>query len=33
MDNKIYDILGRELKEVPIGQIYIRNRKKFVKLN
>ena len=33
MDNKIYDIFGRELKEVPIGKIYIRNRKKFVKLN
>ncbi|MDG2041884.1 MAG: hypothetical protein P8J92_03475 [Bacteroidia bacterium] len=33
MDNKIYDIFGRELKEVPIGQIYIRNRKKFIKLN
>ena len=33
MDNKIYDMFGRELKEVPIGQIYIRNRKKFIKFN
>ena len=33
MDNKIYDMFGRELEEVPIGQIYIRNRKKFIKLN
>jgi hypothetical protein len=27
-DNKIYDMLGRELKEVPIGQPYIQNGKK-----
>ena len=33
MDNKIYDMFGRELKEVPIGEIYIRNRKKFIKFN
>lgn len=33
MDNKIYDMFGRELKEVPIGQIYIRNRKKFIRFN
>lgn len=33
MDNKIYDMFGRELEKVPIGQIYIRNRKKFIKLN
>ena len=32
-DNKIYDMLGRELKEAPIGQPYIQNRKKRVKLN
>lgn len=33
MDDKIYDMFGRELKEVPIGEIYIRNRKKFIKFN
>ena len=32
-DNKIYDMLGRELKEVPIGQPYIQNGKKKVILN
>ena len=26
-DNKIYDLLGRELTEVPVGTMYIRNRK------
>jgi len=32
-DNKIYDMLGRELLEVPVGQMYIQNRKKYIKLN
>lgn len=32
MDNKIYDIFGRELKNVPTGQIYIQNKKKYFKL-
>ena len=26
-DNKIYDMLGRELNEIPVGTMYIRNRK------
>ena len=26
-DGKIYDLLGRELKEIPVGTIYIRNNK------
>ena len=26
-NNKIYDLLGRELKKVPVGTIYIRNQK------
>ena len=26
-DNKIYDMLGKELSEAPIGQMYIQNRK------
>jgi len=30
-DGKIYDLLGRELFEVPKGTIYIKNRKKFIK--
>jgi len=28
---KMYDLLGRELFEVPIGSIYIKNRKKFIR--
>ena len=32
-DNKIYDMLGRELKEAPIGQPYIQKGKKRVILN
>ena len=32
-DNKIYDMLGRELKEAPIGLPYIQNGKKRVILN
>ena len=32
MDNRMYDLLGRELKEAPIGQMYIQNRKKYIKL-
>ena len=26
-DGKIYDLQGRELKEIPVGTMYIRNRK------
>jgi hypothetical protein len=26
-DDKIYDMLGRELTEIPVGTMYIRNRK------
>ncbi|MBC8298091.1 MAG: hypothetical protein H8E55_20160 [Pelagibacterales bacterium] len=29
-DTKIYDLLGRELKEVPVGTIYIRNKKLYI---
>jgi len=29
-DNKIYDILGRELTEIPVGTMYIRNRKLYI---
>jgi len=31
MDGKTYDLLGRELLEIPKGTIYIKNRKKFIK--
>lgn len=27
-DDKFYDLMGRELPEAPIGQIYIQNRKR-----
>ena len=30
-DNKMYDLLGRELSVVPKGTIYIKNRKKFIR--
>ena len=30
-DNKMYDLLGREIFEVPIGEIYIKNGKKFIR--
>ena len=30
-DNKIYNMLGRELNEVPIGTMYIRNRKLYIR--
>jgi hypothetical protein len=29
-DNKIYDLMGRELKEIPKGVMYIRNKKLFI---
>ena len=29
-DGIIYDMLGRELKEIPVGQMYIRNRKIYI---
>ena len=32
-DNKMYDLYGRELLTIRIGQMYILNKKKYVKLN
>jgi len=32
-DNKMYDLLGREIFEVPVGIIYIRNQKKYIRVN
>ena len=29
-DNKIYDMLGRELKEIPVGTMYIRNKRLYI---
>jgi len=31
-NNKIYDLLGRELNRANIGQIYIRNNKKYIRV-
>ena len=30
-DNKIYDMLGRELTEIPVGTMYIRNQKLYIR--
>jgi len=30
-DNRMYDLLGREIFEIPKGTIYIKNRKKYIK--
>ena len=32
VDDKIYDVFGRELLTAPIGQMYIQNKKKYIKL-
>ena len=29
-DNKVYDLLGRELTEIPVGKLYIRNQKLYI---
>ena len=29
-DGIIYDLMGRELKEIPIGKLYIRNRQLYI---
>ena len=29
-DGKIYDLLGRELNEIPLGTMYIRNQKLYI---
>jgi hypothetical protein len=29
-DSRLYDMLGRELTKVKIGQMYIRNNKKYI---
>jgi len=29
-DNKMYDLLGRELNEIPVGTMYIRNQKLYI---
>ena len=30
INNKMYDLLGRELTEVPVGVMYIRNKKLYI---
>ena len=32
IDNKMYDVYGRELLTIPIGKMYIQNKKKYLKL-
>ena len=32
MSNAVYDVYGRKLLTAPIGQIYIQNKKKYLKL-
>ena len=32
-DGKIYDLLGREVTEMNIGQMYLRDNKKFIRTN
>ena len=32
MYNIVYDLQGRELIEIPLGKMYIQNRKKYIKL-
>ena len=29
-NNKMYDLLGRELTEIPVGTMYIRNNKLYI---
>jgi len=31
-DNKIYDVRGRELTDITLGSIYIRNNKKYIRI-
>ena len=33
MDNKIYDLLGREVTDINIGVMYIRHNRKYIRLN
>ncbi len=32
-DNKMYDLLGRELQVAPIGQMYIQNKKRYIQFH
>ena len=32
-DNRMYDLFGRELFTIPTGVMYIRNQKKYIKIN
>ena len=31
-DNKIYDLLGREMFEAPLNKMYIKNNKKCIRI-
>jgi len=30
-DNKVYDLTGRELRDIPLGKLYIKNNKKYIR--
>ena len=30
-NGKMYDLLGREITEIPVGKMYIRNNKKYIR--
>jgi len=30
--SKIYDLLGRDLTDIPVGSMYIRNNKKYIRI-
>jgi hypothetical protein len=32
-DGVIYDMTGRKLIEIPVGKMYIQNRKKYIKID
>jgi hypothetical protein len=31
IDGQVYDLLGREIESIPIGKIYIRNNKMYIR--
>jgi len=31
-DNKIYDILGNELRYIPVGKVYIKNNRSYLRI-
>ena len=31
-NNKMYDLMGREIVDVPLGTMYIKNNKKYIRV-